>query len=85
MTEEWAEKVIAADKTLEGAIKSITDKARAKQFGGSAAIRDVVVFGWLREYYGLPEVGSTPAQEVKRKPEIETSQTGLYIDLLDLL
>lgn len=79
MSDAWADKILADGKTLDGAIKSITDKARAKQFGGVAAIRDDVVFGWLREYYDLPEVSS------KQALQIQTNMTGLQVSLADLL
>lgn len=84
MNEAWAEKIIVNDKTLDGAIKSMTDKARAKQFGGTAVIKDDVAFGWLREYYGLTEVSNRPEPEVKRDAQIVTSMTGLHVDLSDL-
>ncbi len=84
MNEAWAEKIMASDKTLDGAIKSMTDKARAKQFGGTAVIKDDVAFGWLREYYGLPEVSNRSVPEVKQDPQIVTSMTGLHVDLSDL-
>lgn len=84
MNEAWAERIMANDKTLEGAIKFMTDKARAKQFGGTAVIKDDVAFGWLRDYYGLTEVSNRPVPEVKQDPQIVTSMTGLHVDLSDL-
>jgi len=85
MNEAWAEKIIVNDKTLDGAIKFMTDKAKVKQFGGTAVVKDDVAFGWLREYYGLSETSSRLAPEVKQDQQIVTSMTGLHVDLSDLL
>jgi len=85
INEAWAGKILVNDKTLEGAIKFMTDKAKAKQFGGTAVVKDDVAFGWLREYYGLSGVTGQQVPEVKQDPKIVTSMTGLHVDLSDLL
>lgn len=65
-TEEAAGLILEKEKTLDGALKEIYKKAKAKASGNRAAIRSDIVFGWAREYFGLKETANPqPAAEKK--------------------
>lgn len=74
-TDENADKVLKNDKSLEKCWSFVSAKAKNKAVSGSAFIEDEVVFGWVREYYGITILQSTA-------PAVKNNTT---LSLLDLL
>lgn len=52
-TEDAAAKIGAEGKSLKDCAKSVTDKARQQAKDGCAVVEDTVVYGWVKEYYGI--------------------------------
>ena len=52
-TDEIAEKILAKDKTLKGAMDKIRTKAKKDAVSGVGIVSDTEAFGMVREYYGI--------------------------------
>lgn len=52
-TDAAAKKLLNKKLTLQDCYKSVQSKAKGKAVGGCACVDDNVVYGWVREYYGL--------------------------------
>lgn len=74
--EATAEKILAEDKSLGGALAEIKEKAREKATNGCAVIRDEDVFSMVDEYFGF---GAAEEEQT------EENSVGLHLDFESLL
>lgn len=68
-TEEAADAVLQEEKTLDKAMEEIFKKAKAKASGSRVAIRDDVVYGWAREYFGLEKAAEAANPQTAAEKE----------------
>lgn len=67
-TEPAVSAAVESGKTLDGAIKAITDAARAKQKNGCAAMRDTDIFDAVDKYLGA---GRNDVARARSRQEVE--------------
>lgn len=89
-----AEKINNKEKTLSGAFKVVTAKAKKKAVNGCAVLSDEEVYGIVREYFGFEaaqhkmfEVEAEEIQEAHKINDNSTSKSNIDfdVDLEDLL
>lgn len=84
LTEDSAAKIMQEDKTLAGAYSEITSKAQKQKTGNSAMIKDVTVYAWLNEYYGIDDISAAKAS-IRSADAREAATDALSVNILDLL
>lgn len=77
-TDSQAEKVLDNKLSLEKCADFVKNKAKSSAVNGCAMVEDMVVYSWVREYYGLSKSESTPKPKII-KPSFDSPS------LLDLM